>query len=102
MSGMEGVPDPPPSPILSPEDPASPGVSFLDVSVGESGAAGQVGGVEAGTQYEENMIAELALSKKRSDEELAMIVSMVVQAVMPQIQRSSSDDSKEQNEGRSK
>eukprot|EP00973_Karenia_brevis_P048091 6673027-Karenia_brevis.AAC.1 len=48
------------------------------------------------------MVAELALSKKRSDEELAKIVSMVVQAVMPQLQRSSSDDSKEQKEGRSK
>eukprot|EP00973_Karenia_brevis_P094854 12424526-Karenia_brevis.AAC.1 len=42
------------------------------------------------------------MSKKRSDEEIARIVSVVVQAVMPQIQRPSSDDRSEQSEHRSK
>eukprot|EP00973_Karenia_brevis_P001046 142955-Karenia_brevis.AAC.1 len=42
------------------------------------------------------------MSKKRSDEEIARIVSMVVQAVMPQIQRPSSEGRSEQSEQRSR
>eukprot|EP00973_Karenia_brevis_P029517 4072489-Karenia_brevis.AAC.1 len=61
MSASEGVPDVPPSPILSPEYPVSPDTSFLDPLVGESGVAGEGGGVEVATQYEENMVAELAM-----------------------------------------
>eukprot|EP00973_Karenia_brevis_P077646 10790305-Karenia_brevis.AAC.1 len=102
MSASEGVPDVPPSPILSHEDPISPDTSFLDPLVGEGEKIGEVGGVEAGTQYDENMVAELVMSKKRSDEEIARIVSMVVQAVMPQIKGPRSSDRGEQSEQRSK
>eukprot|EP00973_Karenia_brevis_P087017 12068536-Karenia_brevis.AAC.1 len=81
MEGVEGE-GPPPSSIGSPADPVSPDTS---------GA-----GVEVSTQYDQNMVAE----PNRSDEEIAKIVSMVVQGLLPQLQKPSSEERREVKEER--
>eukprot|EP00973_Karenia_brevis_P026495 3656151-Karenia_brevis.AAC.1 len=47
------------------------------------------------------MVAEAGSSRRRSDEELAKIVSMVVQSLLPQLQQPSNSNKKEQLEDRS-
>eukprot|EP00973_Karenia_brevis_P028643 3949623-Karenia_brevis.AAC.1 len=48
------------------------------------------------------MVAEPTSSRKRSDEELAKIANMVVQGLLPQLQKPNSDDRKEQKEERNR
>eukprot|EP00973_Karenia_brevis_P019012 2607119-Karenia_brevis.AAC.1 len=103
---MEGVPDPPPSPIDSPEGPVSPDASFLD-AVGEGGAGGEVAtGVAAQTQYPVNMVAEPSASstgpvgaaaptqevqtvefEEKSMKVVALTVKHVIGKLIPQLQR---------------
>eukprot|EP00973_Karenia_brevis_P062125 8640761-Karenia_brevis.AAC.1 len=54
--------------------------------------------VDVGIQYEPDMVAEPALTRKRSDEELAGVVTMVVQSTLPQLQQQNSSSIGEKEE----
>eukprot|EP00973_Karenia_brevis_P030591 4219122-Karenia_brevis.AAC.1 len=82
-----GLPELPPSPIgspraLGPLGPASTESSFL-ILPGKRNSRGTEDPGPSGPQNPINLVAE----PSRSDEDIAEIVSMVVQGLLPQLQR---------------
>eukprot|EP00973_Karenia_brevis_P064806 9001119-Karenia_brevis.AAC.1 len=104
MGGTEEMPDISSSPINSPpelEGPPGPVSGDQSFEVLVSGGVG--GGLAPqGPQYPVNMVAEQVQSRMRSDEEIAKIVSMVVEGLLPQLQKPKSKEKKEVREERSK